>query len=60
VAFQKEHGHRRVPGVNNKDSATYQLASWASKQRVQYKRLQQRQEIANERRNNPKVERNWF
>jgi hypothetical protein len=40
-AFQREHGHCRVPGVNDKDSATYKLASWVSKQRQRYKLLQQ-------------------
>jgi hypothetical protein len=39
-AFQKEHGHYRVPGQNKKDSATYHLALWVSTQRNQYKLLQ--------------------
>jgi hypothetical protein len=40
-AFQKEHGHWRVPGLNKKDSATKQLALWVSTQRRQYRLLQQ-------------------
>jgi hypothetical protein len=40
-AFQKEHGHCRVPGKTSKDSATHQLAWWVSNQRAQYKMLQQ-------------------
>jgi hypothetical protein len=39
-AFQKEHGHCRVPGVKEKDSETYPLALWVSQQRAQYKLLQ--------------------
>jgi hypothetical protein len=39
-AFQKEHGHfRRVPGVKDKDSRTYQLASWVVQQRRQQYKL---------------------
>jgi hypothetical protein len=40
-AFQKEHGHCRVPGVKEKDSATHQLSVWVKNQRVRYKLLQQ-------------------
>ena len=40
-AFQKEHGHCRVPGQKDKDSATYQLACWVSRQRAHYMLLQQ-------------------
>jgi hypothetical protein len=38
-AFQKEHGHCRVPGMRDKDSATRTLALWVSKQRLQSTRL---------------------
>jgi hypothetical protein len=40
-AFQKEHGHCRIPGRNSKDSATKQLATWVMTQRKEYKFLQQ-------------------
>jgi hypothetical protein len=40
-AFKKEHGHFRVIREQGKDSAANQLAVWLSRQRAQYKRLQQ-------------------
>jgi phage-related protein len=40
-AFQKEHGHSRVPLQKEKDSATHQLGSWVSRQRQQYKLLRE-------------------
>jgi RNase H-fold protein (predicted Holliday junction resolvase) len=40
-AFQKEHGHCRVSGQKDKDSASHQLKCWVATQREQYKFLQQ-------------------
>jgi hypothetical protein len=40
-AFQKEHGHCRVPGRKEKNSSTHQLSTWVSNQRAQYMLLQQ-------------------
>jgi hypothetical protein len=40
-AFQKQHGHCRVPGAKLKDSDTYQLANWVQTQRRKFKLLQE-------------------
>jgi hypothetical protein len=40
-AFQREHGHCRVPGVKEKDVARNKLAEWVARQRVEYRLLLQ-------------------